>query len=115
MNNQERQTDKKLLAPSDMLPEKLSNKTKYKKKRTQLMLKSNEADLRIEEIGRDKTELPKNILRTIKEPSAAYERFEASNMAGKRKILERFFEKLELKGKELQYVIRYTHYGTAKN
>ena len=92
-----------------MLLDELLDRDEYKKKRAELILDKKEVESRIEDVLHEKAQFSRNILNMIRSASTACTRFKYAEKPEKREILEQFFERLELKGQELQYVIRYPY------
>ena len=107
-------TSHKLERLSDLLLDGTVDDEYYKIKRSDLLLEKQNTEVFIEKIKADKDKFSKTIIETTKEASAAYDDFKAGNDDQKREIIEKIFEKLELKGEQLQYVIRYPYNGCVK-
>lgn len=105
----------KLEKLSDFLIDGTIDDNYYKEKRAKLILEQQSIGHQIDKINADKDEFSNTILNTIREASAAYTDFKAESNAQKREIIEKIFERLELKGEQLQYVILYPYDGCVKN
>jgi len=106
---------RKLDRLSDMLLDNEIDNDLYKEKRLELLLKSSDIEEQIKDMKSKENKFSQTVLDTVKEASDAYELFKAADKVKKREIIEKIFEKLELKGEQLQYVIRYPYDGLVKN